>query len=439
MVKNCKEASVFLSGLIFGTGSSIFSKALFDMTSEGKKFEKPLFQTTMMFVGMLLALPVHFFLNRNNGQERSNSGDVYERLDDGSNETESRDDDNQKSDSGLSLKTAIVLIVPSLFDLVATALANIGLVMIEVSVYQLMKCTVIIFVALLKSKVLKIKLERYMWIGVAINMLAVCIVASTSFFPSAGAEAGDEATSQSGSQGLGIVFIVLSCLVQSGQYVYEEKVMDESSGGFAPLIVVGMEGFWGLLFSVLFVLPLAANIPGNDCPINNGTCVYEDSIDTWEMLKNSNAIIFLTVAYVFIITGYNAAAVYVTFLLDSVWHAILDNFRPISVWMTQLVLFQLFNGKLGEKWVTSSWLQLAGLIVLLLGTAVYNGNLKLPGIHYDDKKTLAAFHSTTLSASPFLQSPGARRLHLQTVEGLGFAGDEESASTRDRSASMQHY
>lgn len=36
---------------------------------------------------------------------------------------------------------------------------------------------------------------------------------------------------------------------------------------------------------------------------------------------------------------YNALAVLVTFMLNSVWHAILDNFRPITVWGTDLFIF----------------------------------------------------------------------------------------------------
>lgn len=35
----------------------------------------------------------------------------------------------------------------------------------------------------------------------------------------------------------------------------------------------------------------------------------------------------------------------------------------------------------GEAWVAASWLQLAGLLVLLFGTAVYNGSL----ITFDEK------------------------------------------------------
>eukprot|EP00121_Abeoforma_whisleri_P013452 Awhi_evm1s12410 len=57
MVKSITDVAVFSSGLIFGTASSILSKLLFDQKTpwqDGsgleKNFEKPLFQTTMMFV-----------------------------------------------------------------------------------------------------------------------------------------------------------------------------------------------------------------------------------------------------------------------------------------------------------------------------------------------------------------------------------------------------
>ena len=49
---------VFILALVAGTGCSLTSKVLLDMESVGmdgdmKKFEKPLFQTLGMFVGMV--------------------------------------------------------------------------------------------------------------------------------------------------------------------------------------------------------------------------------------------------------------------------------------------------------------------------------------------------------------------------------------------------
>ena len=69
---------------------------------------------------------------------------------------------------------------------------------------------------------------------------------------------------------------------------------------------------------------------------------------------------------------YNALAVLVTFMLNSVWHAILDNFRPITVWGTDLFIFYVITTAFGEEWTKWSYVQLAGLFVLLYGTAVYN-------------------------------------------------------------------
>ena len=48
-----------------------------------------------------------------------------------------------------------------------------------------------------------------------------------------------------------------------------------------------------------------------------------------------------------------------------------------------VALSQVLGG-FGEAWTVWSWLELAGMIVLLLGTAVYNGSLKLPCIGGDD-------------------------------------------------------
>ena len=89
---------------------------------------------------------------------------------------------------------------------------------------------------------------------------------------------------------------------------------------------------------------------------------------------------------------YNVFCVYVTFLLDSIWHAILDNFRPVGrlselhllnsllvqvcVWAVDLLLYYVItNGAFGETWGVWSWLELAGMILLFYGTAVYNGKV----------------------------------------------------------------
>ncbi|OQR86245.1 Drug/Metabolite Transporter (DMT) Superfamily [Achlya hypogyna] len=376
---------VFTLGLITGTGTTLMSKIMYNIDAVGsdglvKKFEKPIFQTWLMFAAMIFALPIqyvyHWHLER---QWHENGGKI----------------NGFKRPQRVPIKTYFILALPAAFDLIATYLANLGLLYVTVSVFQLMKCTVIIFVLVLKDH-----LRGYMWIGIGLNTAAAIMVGFTSF------QDTDDQLNSSNNPGLGILMIILSCFVQSAQYVFEEKLMGDGIDTAPPLVVVGMEGFWGLLFTSVIVYPIAYFIPGNDM----GS--YERFDDALVMLGNSPAAQIAAGIFVFVILGYNVFAVFVTFLLNSIWHAILDNFRPITVWGTDLLLFYVFTPQtFGEAWTLWSWLELGGMLTLLVGTAVYNGTIQLPGHYYDEPveevgatsiRTPLSMTSSALTRSPMI-------------------------------------
>ena len=60
-----------------------------------------------------------------------------------------------------------------------------------------------------------------------------------------------------------MLLIALSCFVQSGQFVLEEKYIS-SAAKPPPLFVVGVEGVWGMLISLFIIYPAASFIPGED-------------------------------------------------------------------------------------------------------------------------------------------------------------------------------
>ena len=174
----------------------------------------------------------------------------------------------------------------------------------------------------------------------------------------------------------GVVLILTGAVVQSLQYAWEEKVMSLDIGA-PPLLLIGMEGFWGTLVCLFVLYPLAYNLPGSD----HG-CI-ENPYNTWVLLQNSKDIQFVFCLYFISIFGYNMLCALITFLLNSVWHAILDNFRPITVWGSDLFIYYSITTTLGEQWTQYSWIQVVALFVLLYGTAVYNapnpGSIKLTG------------------------------------------------------------
>ncbi|OQR81474.1 drug metabolite transporter superfamily, partial [Thraustotheca clavata] len=90
--------------------------------------------------------------------------------------------------------------------------------------------------------------------------------------------------------------------------------------------------------------------------------------------------------YIFSITGFNIASIYVTYFLDSVWRSILVNFRPVAVWLASLFCYYVAtNGGYGEAWTAWSWMQLGGMLLLFFGTAMYNANIRFKCYDYSSK------------------------------------------------------
>ena len=333
--KKCtsKAAGYFGVGWLTGTAAAITMKVGYQMG-----FEKPLFSTFLMFSAMSLALPLFMVLQRFFSEER------------------------------LEIRRADIklLFVPAIFDMAASFLAQIGLLYVSNSIFLLLKCSTMLFTALARKWVVKAEMHRHQWIGIFINLTAMALISSTTFF-----EAKDQNISTDVPQRdprLGIPFVILSCMVQAGQYVYEEKVM--STDGIPEMILVGGEGIWGLLITTVLMI-IAQNTSGQDA---GG--VWENTFESIEQIRNSVSLSLVLLLFFLTVTGFNIAAVYVTSLLSSVWHSILDNFRPVSVWVIDLLLYYTFtNGQLGEAWTNVSWLQFVGMCVLFFGTAVYDGRV----------------------------------------------------------------
>lgn len=261
----------------------------------------------------------------------------------------------------------------------------------------------------MQTYVLGKKLKKHHWQGVCLNAAAVACVSSSALFdPSAGSNVP-----------LGIACIIFGCFVMAMQLVIEERVMSTSSATSdetPPLVVVGMEGFWGTAIMLAIIYPIAYVLPGEDHGSYEN--FYESCIGIW----NNPDLFTVTMGYLCAITTYNVAAIFVTFLLDSVWRSILENFRPVAVWGSDLALFYIVTkGAFGEAWTNSSYLELAGLCVLLIGTATYNGSIKW-GSDPDDFDSDDEFVAPTPDrfASPMIsKSPGfVRNIHGGAYETL---------------------
>lgn len=229
--------------------------------------------------------------------------------------------------------------------------------------------------ALLKQFFLGHHLQRFKWVGIAFNVVSIVLVGVTAMM--SGSDSSVEENSEFNSPLTGVILILCGAFVQSLQYAFEEKMMTDDDTAIPPLLLIGMEGFWGTILCVFLLYPAAYAIKGPD----HGC--FENPFNTWYMIQNSAHIQAVFLLYFFSVLQYNILAVLVTYMLDSVWHAILDNFRPVTVWGLDLYIFYFISKGFGEKWTTWSFLQLFGMFVLLYGTAIYNapnaGSLYLRG------------------------------------------------------------
>jgi hypothetical protein len=64
--------------------------------------------------------------------------------------------------------------------------------------------------------------------------------------------------------------------------VFEEKVMAVDNA--PPLVVIGCEGLWGTVLTLILVYPLAYALPGKD----NGS--FEDPYDAIAMIQHSSTL-----------------------------------------------------------------------------------------------------------------------------------------------------
>mmetsp|Transcript_38272 Transcript_38272/g.42323 ORF Transcript_38272/g.42323 Transcript_38272/m.42323 type:complete len:466 (+) Transcript_38272:61-1458(+) len=390
ITKKCglTEIIVFLIALLTGSACSICSKVMMDMygigySGEVEKFSKPIFQTFGMFVGMTFGILMHYVVltcripfpgyEQYNTKTNDNDNDKRDPTEKdsllGNNKQQSNDT------TKIPLSMYFLLAIPSVFDLGATALCMLGLRYLDVSVYQLLRGSGLIFVAVLKDKFLKDKLYKFQWFGVFGNLLAVSLIGLTAVMTST------SKYDDNSDVVWGISLVLLGSFVQSLQYVFEEKVMTMDIPA-PPLLLIGMEGVWGALFCLTIVYPIAYFLPGDDY---NGS--YEHFGNTMAMIRNTPSIQLMFGVYFVAIFSYNLFAVLVTYLLNSIWHAILDNFRPITIWLVDLFICYNVDSNFGEEWTNPySWFQLMGMAVLLYGTAVYNaphpGSIWLQGEWY---------------------------------------------------------
>jgi len=263
--------------------------------------------------------------------------------------------------------TPFLFLFASSLDLIGTTLAGIGLLYTYASIAQMLRGSIIVFSGILSVIFLKRKFYAYNWLGIGITTTGLLIVGVSSVI----GESGGNSTRQ---LLIGTLLIVAGQLANAVQMVVEEVYLKKYQ--FAPLLVVGSEGLWGVLMMSAIVLPILYAVPGSD----DGH--YESAIDAAVMIKNNWVLLVLCLVYWLSIAFYNFCGLSVAKQLTAVHRTFIDACRTICVWGVEILLFYATKGSLGEPLNKWSLVQLLGFLLLLLGTWTYNAIVKFPCLYY---------------------------------------------------------
>ncbi|KAA6383605.1 MAG: Solute carrier family 35 member, partial [Streblomastix strix] len=319
--------------LIFGAANSLLSKLLYKTTSVNfygveTPFEKPNFQNWAMFVGMMSVFVPEFlrrcYVRRKEKEDEPSYGEIEPLILKETNGGYLNEQQPKQRDW-----TWLKIIVPGLCDMTATLMMNAALVNLPVSIWQMLRGSIIIFTALLTVFYRKRCLYMQQWIGVAAVVIAIVMLGIAATLTSA--QEGD--TSKKTPIGLvliGCILVIFAQAIQGFQTIVEETLLHDSTT--PPMTVVGWEGFWGFMMCTFFMVPLTYFIrstPGNG--------LTEDFIDTWVMLSNNYLIIIFAVGFFFSILMFNVFGMFIINSTSALTRNVLDPMRTLVIWIVSVI------------------------------------------------------------------------------------------------------
>ncbi|KAJ6630671.1 hypothetical protein B0H10DRAFT_1982304 [Mycena sp. CBHHK59/15] len=372
---------VLLAGMIItGSSNSLWSKwqdmqCVEDCDSDHPVlYEQPVWQTLQMFLGeMLCFLPVLYTWLRSRRQS--------------SVQLPAEDDSLVPNKLGpepqqLSGWKILLLWIPAACDLTGTTLMNVGLLYTPVSIYQMTRGALVLFVGVLSVVFLRRRLWLYQWISLIVVMSGVSLVGfsgslikdvvkesllMSGMFPSF-ANVPElpppEGTDQPEATKvlLGIFFVLFAQIFTATQFVVEEKIMGRYA--VAPLVAVGYEGLFGVISILLF-------IPILSIPSISSQTPFFDLPRGWRQMVETPTVLYSGLAIACSISLFNYFGLSVTRHVSATARSLTDTCRTLSIWLVSL----------GLGWEKLLWpislLQVLGFSLLVYGTFLFN-NLVAP-------------------------------------------------------------
>eukprot|EP00744_Colponema_vietnamica_P002069 GILI01003328.1.p2 GENE.GILI01003328.1~~GILI01003328.1.p2 ORF type:complete len:395 (-),score=108.98 GILI01003328.1:104-1288(-) len=353
------------------------------LTDEVQHFHHPIFQVFWLFFGMFLCLPLHWALERKHIVPATKPFPAY------------------------------VMAIPSTCDVFATVLDSIGLVHTHVSVHQMLRGFIVVFAGIFSILFLKRRLKLHQWVGIFLITFGIMVVGQSNVVH---ANITEE---NAPNPLLGNLLALGGQIFLAAMFVYEEKILVQYD--IPILLIVGWEGFWGMLVSAGFVFAFW-RIPGSD--MGSLENFIQASLQIW----NSPMLLAAFVTTIVVIGPFNFYGTLVTKKLSALHRCTIDASRMFFVWsFCLLVSWERFRG-----------MQLLGYGILLMGTCLHNEIIRLPVIFSEtalpEKYAFAEGKPQSFSAPSALQKKSFGDIVRFIMNGPQSAAETASLISNSKSS-----
>ncbi|KAK0722827.1 hypothetical protein B0T26DRAFT_236071 [Lasiosphaeria miniovina] len=372
-------------------------------------FEQPVIQTLQMFVGEMgcwLVVAVMSLYSRyvSKTKPSSSSYQAVSTSDDNATAVEDEEDDDRTAADNASIRShtaltgrrrarsssacskdtntlgggggsqvlrgwrVLLLSLPAICDILGTTLMNAGLPLVAASIYQMTRGALVLFVGLFSVVFLRRRLHLFQWLSLVGVVAGVAVVGLAGYIQPDKKNAADPgpggepvAVDPLGVL-IGVLMIAGAQIFTATQFVLEEWILERSA--IEPIRVVGWEGLFG--FSVTLLGMIVLHLAIGRTPAGHKGIF--DMVEGWRQFWTYRPIFVSSVLIMISIGGFNFFGLSVTRSVSATSRSTIDTCRTLFIWIVSL----------GLGWETFKWLQVAGFVLLVYFTFLFNGIVQPP-------------------------------------------------------------
>ena len=362
--------------VLAGASNAGFNKYIVSQKAFGRKFSHSWFLNLVMFVGESMGIPIYYLFFKKKEEQK-----VKELGTDEDTEKQPEEEEEEKKPE----INKFLLAIPAFTDTCSTGLANIGLILLPASIYQMLKGSLIVMTFLMSKFVVKNKHILDHYIAIPISTLGVILVGLSAYMNAEEKEGEDNNGQSDASQTLlGIVLMIIAMFILSIQFCFDEYFMRKYE--CHPLICIGYQGVFGFFINlflcfIFYFIKCGSYAEGEDVPyFVENMCTGDDEnvyrpeniiFALRQYVENHILTILVPITIIFM-SSFNILGVSITKYGSATTRSVTDNVRSFLVW-----LFFLLPFNQEDLIETFSWIQLFGFICITAGAFIYNGMFKI--------------------------------------------------------------